>query len=101
MEGCRAGGGGGSRASHLPLSTGLAVHAVPSHPHPLPAALPHPRLEAARQGLEAELKEMRKAAKEEVNEAKLEQNTAKQVCSPPGVAACLACWWSVWAQPAL
>ena len=40
---------------------------------------PRARLEGARQALEGELKEMRKAAKEEMSELKLEQNSAKQV----------------------
>ena len=37
------------------------------------------RLEGSKQALEAEIKEMRKAAKEELSELKLEQNCAKQV----------------------
>lgn len=59
----------------------VPYQALPGCPTALLSCPPGPsaRLEASRQALEAEIKEMRKAAKEEMSELKLEQNNAKQV----------------------
>lgn len=63
-------------APHLwpPAEPCLSFTVSPCCLHHFPAA----RLEASKLSLEAEIKEMRKAAKEEMSELKLEQNCAKQ-----------------------